>query len=709
MECSGTEMRKLRQLIALQSRWIEKIYKKLPINFTLKQKIKNKLLKFNGIRRLYDYFKSISHYHLPSDKLIYQQYVKNILQINAKIGNGSEYTFNKADYLDAKHLKIKAIAFYLPQFHPIPENDLWWGKGFTEWTNVTKAVPQFLGHYQPHLPGELGFYDLRLPQIMRQQVTLAKQYGIFGFCFHYYWFNGKQLLEQPLNQFLADKTLAFNFCLCWANENWTRRWDGAEQEVLMAQQYTAEDDVNFIDALAKIFSDKRYIRIDDKPVLIIYRAMLIPELKETVQRWRARIKTLGFADLYLVAVLFYDIPDDHTALGFDAVVEFPPHRFHHHDAAQECSIINPNFTGYLYSYQKMVEHYTPQYQSGTVKFRGVMPSWDNEARRPGAGVNFIGANPMLYSQWLRKACKATALHHQQERLLFINAWNEWAEGAHLEPDRRFGYGYLQATATILSQYYHDPETLEFIEQSNQRFKKLSSVALILHCYYEDLILPIFENHLIPQNNKADLILTVVPTIRLNRLQQITQLFTNVYFIVHENRGRDIAPFLIALKFVDHLGYEFICKLHTKKSPHRSDGSTLRESLLNGLLGHSATLEKIVKIFEKDPQLGLLVPQQQILNLQQSDYYLGNIFWLDKLLTRLGRADLIDHYSFNFPAGSMYWCRTQALTGLDKLLSPDDQFEEEAGQTDGTLAHALERIVAFFAAEQGYSMKPISCL
>jgi O-antigen biosynthesis protein len=221
----------------------------------------------------------------------------------------------------------RVIAFHLPQFHPIPENDAWWGKGFTEWTNVTRARPFFAGHYQPRFPADLGFYDLRLPEILQAQASLARDHGIHGFCYHYYWFKGgKRLLERPIEQMLASGTPDFPFCLCWANENWTRRWDGQESEVLMPQEYDTESDLAFLHSVLPYFRDPRYIRVGDRPLLVVYRATLFPDPATTVKLWQDEMRRLGEAVPYLVAAESFDVSAaTAAAAGFDATCEFPPH------------------------------------------------------------------------------------------------------------------------------------------------------------------------------------------------------------------------------------------------------------------------------------------------------------------------------------------------------------------------------------------------
>ncbi|MGY4726216.1 glycoside hydrolase family 99-like domain-containing protein [Burkholderia pyrrocinia] len=349
-------------------------------------------------------------------------------------------------------LPVKAIAFYLPQFHPFPENDEWWGRGFTEWTNVTRAVPQFAGHYQPHLPGELGFYDLRIPDVQRRQVELAKAAGLSGFCFYFYWFGGKRLMETPIRQYLEHREFDLPFCLCWANENWTRRWDGLDQELLISQHHSPEDDLAFIEHVAEYMRDPRYIRIDGRPLLLVYRPNLLPDALATVTRWREWARANGLGELYLAYTQSFEKADPRE-YGFDAAIEFPPNNSHPPSKADSVKFFNAGHAGHVLDWTHYLER-SRSYQDTEYRlFRGVTPSWDNEARKPGRGTVFVGSTPKLYEEWLFNAAADTVqrIENPDERLVFINAWNEWAEGAHLEPDRRYGYAWLQATNNALSR------------------------------------------------------------------------------------------------------------------------------------------------------------------------------------------------------------------------------------------------------------------
>ncbi len=340
----------------------------------------------------------------------------------------------------------RVIAFYLPQFHPIPENDDWWGEGFTEWSNVRPASPQFDGHYQPHEPDDfLGYYDLRDTTVMRKQIELAKQYGIEGFCFYTYWFTGARLLETPVDNYLADATLDLPFCICWANENWSRRWDGLDNDLLMVQHYSDQDDIAFIAHMAKYLRDPRYIRVQGKPLLIVYRPNLFPAMKNTALRWRNWCLENGLGDIYIAYVQSFEKRDP-AEYGLDAAIEFPPNNSAPPDITRKIVTKGPDFSGKVYDWRIFMQRSRNYVPESYTLFRGACPSWDNTARKKGRATVFAQSSPKLFERWLINAFEDTIRRTEDidHRLVFINAWNEWAEGAHLEPDKRHGYAWLDA-------------------------------------------------------------------------------------------------------------------------------------------------------------------------------------------------------------------------------------------------------------------------
>ena len=351
---------------------------------------------------------------------------------------------------------MKLIAFYLPQFHPIPENDLWWGKGFTDWINVVRARPSFVGHYQPHFPADLGFYDLRLEEARMAQANLAREYGIYGFCYYHYWFNGKRLLDRPFQEVLSSGRPDFPFCLCWANENWTRRWDGREADVLMAQHCSLQDARDFMVGLFRAFEDPRYIRIYDRPLLLVYRVDIIPDIREIVQVWRHACCTSGIGNPYLCLVeSFGNFGKDPASIGFDAAVEFPPHN-QGWPYEGRLRMLGHDFCGEIFDWREAKRHLLERALPSHTLFRTVMPMWDNTARNQRAAHIYYGSSPEAYGGWLHEAIRQTKnLRRREERLVFINAWNEWAEGNHLEPDLAHGHAYLEATRNALEEKWHD--------------------------------------------------------------------------------------------------------------------------------------------------------------------------------------------------------------------------------------------------------------
>lgn len=354
-----------------------------------------------------------------------------------------------------RQTRAKIITYYLPQFHSIPENDQHWGKGFTEWTNIARGMPQFPGHIQPKVPRDLGFYNLaESSSIMRRQIELAKSAGIFGFCFYYYWFDEKRVLETPLENMLADKSLDFPFCIMWANENWTRTWDGLEKDVILSQSYNSKNDESFMADWARHIKDDRYIKIDGKPVVFIYRPNQIPHAKETISRWRGILKRQHDVDVLIFMAQGFGSLDPRE-FGLDGAIEFPPHKLCQNIANRAASkkIFNPKYKGIVIDYDEVVERSVNEEPQGFPLIRTVIPQWDNEARRPGRGTVIDGSTPEKFESWLRYCIDyARANPVFGENIVAVNAWNEWAEGAYLEPDVHYGAAYLNSVARAVHGY-----------------------------------------------------------------------------------------------------------------------------------------------------------------------------------------------------------------------------------------------------------------
>lgn len=351
---------------------------------------------------------------------------------------------------------LRALAIHLPQFHPIAENDLWWGKGFTEWTNVVKAKPLYEGHYQPHLPADLGFYDLRLEESRIAQAEMAKEYGIFGFCYYHYWFNGKLVLEKPVEAILNSGKPDFPFCLCWANENWSRNWDGKFNDVLLEQKYNQQDDLEHIRYLFPFFSDSRYIRVDGKPVFIIYRSELFPNINATIETWRNEALKSGIGELYLIRAESFLADVNPLKLGFDASFEFQPKWNNQPPRLEENwmgKILDKTGIRSSLKMHNRIRRYSDfakkQMNSvinpGYKRFPGITPMWDNTARRKTDAYILMDSAPELYGEWLENIVTRFKPYSEEENFIFINAWNEWAEGNHLEPCQKWGRKYLEET------------------------------------------------------------------------------------------------------------------------------------------------------------------------------------------------------------------------------------------------------------------------
>jgi len=360
--------------------------------------------------------------------------------------------------MGSTHRRARLIAYYLPQFHPIPENDKWWGNGFTEWTNVTKAKPLFRGHYQPHIPTELGFYDLRFPETRSAQAEMAREYGIHGFCYWHYWFAGKRLLERPFNEVLKSGEPDFPFCLAWANKSWSGIWHGNPGRILIEQTYPGmkEYEAHFY-ALLEALSDERYITMDGKPIFLVYDPYGLPEPKRFTDCWRELALKSGLNGLYFIGIS--DSSWHPAKHGFDAAVFDNPGRTFFKLRSRfrsfleiGCDTLIKNkalikrilHQPKIYSYKRVSEYALPPLRSDGTQYPSVIPNWDNTPRSGIRGVVCHNSSPELFRNHLREAIKQVADRKPDKRMIFVKSWNEWAEGNYLEPEQRFGKAYLKA-------------------------------------------------------------------------------------------------------------------------------------------------------------------------------------------------------------------------------------------------------------------------
>ena len=373
---------------------------------------------------------------------------------------------------------VRLLALYFPQFHAIPENDEWWGEGFTDWVNVKRARPQFRGHYQPRVPQGGNYYDQSKPETLAWQIDLARRHGVHGFCHYHYWFDGKQLLDTPTNLVMDSKGPEFDFpfCLAWANETWSRRWDGRDHHILQQQSHTPDPALwmRHFEYLFRAWSDDRAVKIDGKPMFLVYRAHLVREIGAMFDLWREEALRRGLPGLYLVAMKQYEFPVPDVLKHFDATMQFQPFEAlyspdYEAPGVETRRIFRPlrllpermqdmlravryNLFPALtfYDYEMVWKHILKvEREGGIPAFPGAFVDWDNTPRYVKRARIFRGASPERFAYWFRRLVEVTATRPDPERLIFMNAWNEWAEGTYLEPDERHGLKYLEAVRDAL--------------------------------------------------------------------------------------------------------------------------------------------------------------------------------------------------------------------------------------------------------------------
>lgn len=359
--------------------------------------------------------------------------------------------------------KARVIAFYLPQFHPIQENDAWWGPGFTEWTNVVRAKPLFSGHEQPIVPGELGFYDLRLPETRLAQAKLAADHGVEGFCYWHYWFGGRRVLERPFNEVLTTGEPDFPFCLGWANHSWKgKSWSGVKQRdadrLLIAQTYPGEaDDRAHFAYLLDAFRDPRYMKVDGKPIFVIFRPTDMPDPKLRFELWRQLAREAGLDGLYIIGINALDYANP-EALGLDAVIMSMLTAMHEDDLlARRLSrfawrVRKKLFAGgpRIVEYRDAIQHLVTRLDRFSCEaYPCVYPNWDNTPRKGRGGLVLAHSTPDLFARHMRSAIEKMGSRPLEHKLVFVKSWNEWAEGNFLEPCARWGRGYLEALRDVV--------------------------------------------------------------------------------------------------------------------------------------------------------------------------------------------------------------------------------------------------------------------
>ncbi len=600
----------------------------------------------------------------------------------------------------------RAVAIYLPQFHPFKENDKAWGKGFTEWTNVTAATPKFVGQQQPVLPADLGFCDLRLPDTIKQQIDLAKKYSIYGFQFYYYWFSGKKAMDLPINTILANPDWDFHFSICWANENWTRKWDGGDNDIIFEQKNNADDPLRFIEDVSPILNDPRYIHENGKPILTVYRVELLDKPERYVKVWRKYFKDTFGKELWLVGHT-YTKSVDPVALGFDATMDFTPvgslqpelkpwvddRKYLTDSFRANRKLLDLQWIGEIIDFRFIAKQEIANLHNNHDFYKTISPSWSNEARRKGnGGYTFWNSSPEIFTYWLDKILdNEVNVLKKKSPIVFINAWNEWAEAAMLEPSRHMGHNSLLRIAETVSKYSKNNDNKKAFPHYRLSYSPESRLAVVIHLFYPEMW-ETFSRELSKINVAFDVYVSAPNQHSTLDLGKISKFHNETNVIVVPNRGRDVLPFVTIMNRVRQLNnYEYVLKLHTKKSKHRDDGEKWFDDILQQMIPEDVS--SIMKTLSQK-STGIIGPDGHLVSL--SRHMSGNkenIVNLLKLMTDKSYDDVVpDETKSPFVGSTMFWCRLDFLDPLlDAFLMPSD-FEREDGQIDNTTAHAIERIL-----------------
>jgi lipopolysaccharide biosynthesis protein len=612
---------------------------------------------------------------------------------------------------------VRILAFFLPQFHRDPVNEQAWGRGFTEWRNVTKARPLFAGHQQPKLPADLGFYNLTCPQAWAEQQELTSRYGIEGFVLYHYWFAGVCPLEASLRTLLSHPQINQKFCLCWANESWTRRWDGGNEEVILGQDYAGESPEALADYLLPFLRDPRYIKEVGKPIYLIYRPDALPDAADFLGRLRERLWANGL-EISLGRVLsFRADPQDGLRDLFDFAVQFPVHGSY--GQLNPCTAATPlrgvfdplqlsqttviHYQAWAKEQARCYQQLMAESAGGLPVFPAVMPDFDNTARRGNrGGTIFLNHRGRAFCDWtqtvlrlLRRLNFVNQKRFVKQPILFLTSWNEWAEGSMMEPSLQLGYHYLNELyrACVVT----DPEREEILLASRIGFERRHSDALIYHLYYPDLVDEAVRV-LARCCGSFDVYLSVSSLISAPQLRRLIAACSGRVIISEfPNCGYDIYPFF---RYIDDpdlniLGhYRWILKLHSKRSDHRADGPEWSQALQDALCG--------LDLNQIEAEVGLVMPEMSTLRV--SDFVGSNRREIQVVLQLLEVPESALQHS-HFAAGSMYLIRSECFKLFESQLHRiGGLLSEEGYRIDGSYAHAMERCMQAIAYKAGFHMR-----
>ena len=572
-------------------------------------------------------------------------------------------------------LPATLVAFHYPQSAALSNANSARGT----WQDVTGALPQFEGHLQPRHPADLGLYDTEDPEALRAQATLARASGIGAFCFPMHWPHGAEQ-QSPARTWLGDPSLDLSCCLCWMNEAASAlpQANGARSAM--------QDGLDFIRDVAPYLRDPRYLRVDGRPLLLVAHPHLLGDSAAILQGWRDWCDANGIGGIHVACVQASDGADPRES-GFDAAVEQPPDIAMAPARSLHSELLNPEFGGHLLDWRELAAQCSARAMPAFPVYPGVTPGWDDEPANPGTGRVYLHASPRRYRDWLHATIRdRLAGRPAAQRIVFLNAWNNWRQGAVLEPDARLGHAWLNATRQALA-WAAAPATPDP--------GSIKRPCAVIHAWYPDVL-----DELLTTLRSANAAIRTIITTSADRETAVREVLAarnmQAEILVFRNRGRDILPFLhVANRLLDE-GVELVLKLHTKRSPHRIDGDAWRQELVTRIASPER-IAAILRAFDEDPGLGLIGPEGHLQPL--GSLWCENSDAVKQLSLRAGMP--VPGDEDKFVAGSMFWARLEALRPLLDAHLQDSDFEPESGQLDGTLAHAVERVVAAWATHSGY--------